>query len=478
MPGVDITTITRTGPVAQNLAPSGQVFMAGMAERGSTTAPVLIRGIADFISKFGQRVSYSHLYDNIATFFEEGGSQAYVVRVVGPSATKGTISVNDRQTVGEPSLKFDAKSAGAWSGDLDIVVSDLASGTTQVNVVYSGVTVETFTGATVAAIIEAFNDSEYVTVSDLASDGVAPDNKPAVGTYNVSAGTDDRSNITNTHYAAALALFNIAYGSGSVAIPGVGSTVHAALISHAAAHRRVALLSETETASKATLVSTADGLNSEFAGLFAPWVQIASPTGSRYTSPEGYVAAVRNRAHTEVGPWRAPAGQIAIARSVIGLKYEYTRDEGNELDAAKVSVIRNINNSVRLYGWRSLSDDTANYALLTGRDLLNFVVVASEAKLEQFVFQTIDGKGHLLAAIGGTMAGVLEPIRAAGGVFEKYDGAGDLVDPGYIVETGSTVNTLENLANNEVKARVSLRPSPTAAMISVTIVKVGLLSNL
>ena len=95
MPGVDITTITRTGPVAQNLAPSGQLFMAGMAERGSTTAPVLIRGLADFVAKFGQRVSYSHLYDNIATFFEEGGAQAYVIRVVGPSATKGTISVND-----------------------------------------------------------------------------------------------------------------------------------------------------------------------------------------------------------------------------------------------------------------------------------------------------------------------------------------------------------------------------------------------
>ena len=48
MPGVFVTTQTRTGPSAPNLSPSGQVFMAGMAERGSTAAPVLIRSLADF----------------------------------------------------------------------------------------------------------------------------------------------------------------------------------------------------------------------------------------------------------------------------------------------------------------------------------------------------------------------------------------------------------------------------------------------
>lgn len=79
MPGVNVTTVTRTGPTAPNLAPAGQLFMAGLAERGSTTAPVRIRGLADFETYFGGRVAYSQLYENIQTFFEEGGSQAYVV---------------------------------------------------------------------------------------------------------------------------------------------------------------------------------------------------------------------------------------------------------------------------------------------------------------------------------------------------------------------------------------------------------------
>lgn len=478
MPGVNVTTTTRSGPLALNLAPSGQVFMAGQAERGNVTEAVLVRGLADFRTKFGDRVAYSHLYDNIATFFEEGGAVAYVARVVGPSATLGSAAVNDRQSPSELTLTFTAANPGAWSADVDIVVADGTGSNVNVSVVYQDATVETFTGTTVEELVDAIADSQYVTVTNEGSDGIAPANMPAEGTYTLSAGTDDRASITATHYESALTRFDLALGDGSVAIPGVGSSVHAALIAHAAANRRIALLSESETASTSTLESTAAGLNSEYAGLFAPWVQISTTTGTRYTSPEGYVAAVRNRAHVESGPWRAPAGQIAIARSVVGLKYDYNRATGDALDAAKVNAIRFINNTVRLYGWRSLSNDTANYALLIGRDVLNRIVVESERRLEEYVFQTIDGRGQLLSSIGGTITGILEPMRAAGGLFENVDANGDIVDPGYLVETGSTVNTLENLANNIVNARVSIRVSPAAALISVTIVKVGLLSNL
>lgn len=479
MPGVNVTTVTRTGPTTPNLAPSGQLFMAGLAERGSTTVPVLIRGLADFETKFGSRVTYSHLYDNIATFFEEGGSQAYVVRVVGPAATTGTIIAPDRATPSAVNtITFTAKNAGAWSTGLSITVDDLTGGIVEFVVTLNGAFVERYTATTIAEVVSAFEDSQYVAATSLGSATAAPDDMPAEGVYTLSAGTDDRAAVTATHYTDALALFTLGLGNGSVAIPGVGTSVHSALINHASANRRIALLSHNETATATDLKTTAAALNSEYAGLFAPWVQISTPIGTKFTSPEGYVAAVRNRAHIEAGPWRAPAGQIAVARSVIGLKYEYDRTVGDDLDFNKVSAIRRINNTVRLYGWRSLSSDVSNYALLIGRDTLNSLVWASESRLEQYVFQTVDGKGQLLSAINGTLVGILEPIRQAGGLYERFADNGDLIDPGYLVETGSTVNTIENLANNEVKARVSVRVSPSAALISVTIVKVGLLSNL
>ena len=169
---------------------------------------------------------------------------------------------------------------------------------------------------------------------------------------------------------------------------------------------------------------------------------------------------------------------MGVARYVIGLKEDFDRATGDAMDAGKVNAIRFINNSVRLYGWRSLSNDTDNYSMLSARDLLNRLVVACEATLEQFVFQTIDGKGQLLSTINGSLVGILEPVRQGGGVYPMYLSNGDLVDPGYKVDTGPSVNTLDNLANNEVRAKVSVRISPTAALISVTIVKVGLLAAL
>ena len=480
MPGVNVTTMTRTGPSAPNIPPSGQVFMAGMAEKGSVTEPVLCRSIADFAAEFGDRTTYSELYDNVALYFEEGGGQAWVIRVVGSAATTGTLTLDDRKPVTPvDTIKLDATSPGAWSDDVDIVVTDLSGATVQVEVVVNSETVETFTADTVADLVTAMESSAYVVPTNLGSNTAAPDNMPAEGTFHLSAGTDDRNNIAVGDYEDALALFDNSLGDGAVAIPGVGSTVHAALIAHAnASDRRIALLSDSVTASEATLLSAADGLNSEFAGLFAPWVQINTTTGLKYTSPEGYVAAVRNRAHLEAGPWRVPAGQIATARSLVGLKYNYTRAQGDALDAGKVNAIRYIQGSVRLYGWRSLSDDTDNYAMLTGRDVLNRVVVTAELLLEQFVFQPIDGKGQLLSSVNGALVGILEPMYAAGGLYALYAPSGTLIDRGYLVETGPAVNTLASLSNNEVRARVSIRVSPSAALISVTVVKVGLLSNL
>ena len=477
MPGVNVTTTTRTGPVGQSVAPSGQVFMAGLAERGITTAPVLIGGMADYEAAFGSRVSYSHLYDNLATFFEEGGARAYVARTVGPAATVGTYMMVDRAGAPLSTIRMDAAGAGAWSSNLSIVVTTVGSNC-QIQVLLSGTVVQTVAAATVDELVSGFAGSNYVVATNMGSATSAPNNLPALGTFAVSAGSDDRASVTATHYEDSLDLFGIALGDGAVAIPGIGSTVHAVLLSHASANRRIALLSMAETTAEATLKSTAEALNSQYGGLFAPWVEINTVTGTRFTSPEGFVAAMRNRAHSESGPWRAPAGQIGVARYVTGLKYDYSRTQGDSLDASKVSAIRLINNTVRLYGWRSLSDDAANYSLLTGRDVLNRVVTAAEEVLEQFVFQSIDGKGQLLSAVNGSLVGILEPMRQGGGLYERFDAAGNFVDPGYLVETGSTVNTLTNLANNIVNARVSVRVSPSAALISVTIVKVGLLSGL
>jgi len=477
MPGVTVTTAVRPGPSAPNLAPSGQFFVVGMADRGPANAPTRVRGMADFRAIFGERVAYSELYDNVSTFFEEGGSQAWVVRVVGPTATTGSVTADDRQYIPEPTVTFTASGPGTWSSNLSVVVTDLPN-TTKIEVFFNGERVERFFASSVEELLNAFSTSRYVVATSEGSTGDAPDNLPAEDTYVLSAGSDNRSGVNTASYTSALNLFEYELGDGAVAIPGIGSAVHLAIVSHCTTNKRIGLLTMAADTSISSLKTAADNLDSEYAGLFAPWVQVPTPTGSRFTSPEGYVAAVRNRAHSESGAWRVPAGEIAIARSLVGLSDDYNRIEGDDLDESKVNAIRVINNTVRLYGWRSLSNDTRNFALLSIRDLLNYLVFEAESSLQPYVFRTVDARGQLLSQVNGVLTGILEPIRVAGGLFEKFADNGDIIDPGYLVDTGSSVNSLENLANNEVRAKVSVRPSPSAALISVTIVKVGLLDNL
>jgi hypothetical protein len=484
MPGVIVQTSTRSGPTQPLRTPSGQFFVVGLAERGVTDKPILMRDMADVEALLGERTTYSTLFDQLRTFFAEGGQQAYAARVVGPAATKGTITINDRQTIAEPTMRVDAASPGAWSSNVTIEVRDgAAADTFRIIVKYNDDVVEDVTNiATVASAVQKFKDSSYIRLVDLGSDAVDPLEKfPAITAETpLSAGTDDRASITGTHHISALTRFARDLGDGCVAMPGqTGATAWGALIDHCKLNNRIAILAAASNESASNLKSSAATLDSEYAGLFAPWVGIADGAGGvRYISPEGAVAGRRAVAHDTVGPWRAPAGAMGKMSSVIAVEQTFTTEEANDLDNAKVSVIRNIANSIRLYGWRSVSSDVENYSYLKDRDLLNYLVVQAEKRLEDYVFAPVDRKGQLLSSINAALVGLVEPIRAAGGLFENYDADNELVDPGYRVETGSTVNTTTTLANNEVRALLLVRVSPAGGLVSLNIVKVGLLSGL
>lgn len=482
MPGVNVTTSVKNGPSTPLRAASGQAFFSGLAERGPSDSAVLIRGLADYESVFGRRPAYGYLYDTVKTFFDEGGEQAYVTRVVGPDATKGTIVLQDRSTPTPfNTLTFDAASAGAWSGDLKILVEQGSiADSVKISVALRGNIVEVQNNLTTPAqVVQKFSTSVFVDVTNMGSTATGVTALPQNGTYTVTAGDDKRGAIQTENYIKSLENFTEGLGDGAVAIPGVGPAVHDGIVEHAKANRRIALLSHNDGATKIELAQTVTAVDDDAAGLFTPWIQVNDGAGGiRNAPPEGFVAACRARAHDTVGPWRAPAGGIAIARNVLGLATEYTKQESESLDAARVSVIRRVAGTIRLYGWRSLSSDEQNYGFLSARDLLDRLVVESEKRLEAYVFAPIDAKNQLLSAINAELVGIVEPMRQAGGLYEQVDANGQQIDPGYLVETGNTVNSTQSLASNEVRARLSVRLSPTGALVSLDIVKVSLLSGL
>lgn len=484
MPGIVITTNVRSGPPATVDPTSGQFFMVGLFERGVVGRPVLVRSMTELVRNYGTRTTFSDAWDHLATFFSEGGSQAWVTRVVGGAATVGTLTLKDR-AAGTPldTLRIDAASSGAWSSNVTVEITNgLATNTYRVTVRYAGEIVEDYNNLTSPAdAVAKFATSPYIKVTNLGSGTAAPANNPAVITATaITAGSDDRGAVVAANYVTALEQFSPELGDGAVAVPGqTGTTVWDGLIAHAKNNNRIALLGAVRNETEANLKTAAASMDTEYAGLFAPWVVVPTDgNNTRSISPESYVAAARSRAHREVGQWRVPAGAIATGRYVVDVDQQFTAAQGDALDAAKISVVRKIAAAVRLYGWRSLSNDTDNWLYLKDRDLLNFLTVEANKRLEKFVFEVIDSKGQLLSVLAAEIVGLVDPVAKANGLFARYDEEGTMIDPGYVVSTGPDLNPPSSLAQNKVNASLAVRLAPTGALINLSINKVTLLGSL
>lgn len=479
--GVSVTRTAAAGQIYPLPVPSASYFVVGLAERGSDTAVSRVTSLAQFEAIFGTRPSYGNLYDDVSTFFSEGGGEAYIARVVGDAATAGSLGTPLKDRAGTPvdTMQVTALGPGSWSSDVSIAISNgTVPNTFTVSISYKGVEMERYANlASPQDAVTKMAGSEWVVPSDLASATVSPGNNPAVTVTPVSltAGSDDRGSVDAAALVAALNRFGPQYGDGCVAIPGGGDATHAGLINHAKANNRLAILVSSRGAGTTQLATLAASLDSEYAGLFAPWLLTRDVYGGTLAiPPDGYIAAVRSRAHRAEGPWQAPAGDRSRSVTITAPDEIYDSITAAALEESKVSPIMPVAGGVRLYGWRSLSSDVSNWRLLTGIDVINRIVVAAQQGLDPLIFDAIDARGHLLARVESVLQGIVKPMADAGGLFPWIDidatGQPTQLDPGYQITTDPS---RETASGNTVKATVAVRVSPTAALLELTVTKVG-----
>jgi len=480
MPGVVVTTAVRTGPNTTNTAPASTFFVAGIAERGSTTVAKLVNSLAEFEALYGGYVAAGTLHQQVQTFFEEGGARAYIGRVVGTGATAGSLAVT--ASGGGTALTVTAANVGAWSDDVSVSVTAGTGANQVVKLFYNGEQV--FSSGNIAnagAAAEAINNSAAATIY-VSATAVVASATLAVQSGNLSAGAAG-SAPTDAQLLAGLDLFESALGAGAVAIPGQFSTdIYDGLIDHAVAYNRIALLgfdpADTASDAKDTVANYTDVEGAEYAAFYFPHITMTGAAGTSLTiSPEGFVAAKRSIAHNSVGPWQAGAGVLSAAKFVTGLATTIDKTTGDDLDDNNVNALRIIQGGVRVYGARSASGDETNFRYITARDTLNYIVVEAERRLEDLVFSTIDGRRTVFGRVEGRLIGLLEPLRNAGGLYEAFDTDGNQVDPGYSVEVTDALNPVTQLANGTVRAKVGVRVSSVADRIEVEVVKSNLTSS-
>src|SRR5262249_17500279 len=125
------------------------------SQRGIPNKPIHVTSFSDFVNAFGSYVKFpnnTYAYGAYALrgFFDNAGSEAYVVRIVGSGAKTSTVTLRDRSAVpGANTLVVETgmlgnKDPGSWGGTLQVSVRDHPRGSSLVPAQIIGTNSEPF----------------------------------------------------------------------------------------------------------------------------------------------------------------------------------------------------------------------------------------------------------------------------------------------------------------------------------------------
>lgn len=342
----------------------------GTSSKGGPVGPTHISSWSQFQTLFGSiKTNKDPLAYALYSFFNNGGSEAFVVRAVNDDAVAATVTLKDGETVPADVLKATAISPGAWANSTDhgitLTVSNVAGDRFDLLVeVGSGLnrlSAERFSDVSVAPgdarfVLGIVNSptvgSKYVRLELVGTPTRAPkasENTPLVGGA-------DGTGAPNLADAVAL-LENIENRNLLVNVAGLtDNSVLNDVINWAENHGSAFVVvdspkasagdSATEYASDLTLFAQALSPRS-CAAVYGPTVFIHDPASSvsgaiREVAVGGAVVGQYISTDANRGVHKAPAGTSTSLRGVIGTSAKFADSHLESLHAASLNVVRNV----------------------------------------------------------------------------------------------------------------------------------------
>ena len=501
-PGVEVYSAASAPPVGVPTDTS-VAFIVGETQRGDATAPTLLHSLDEFNSAYGDRIVASQLaYDSVDAYFHEGGNSCYFMRVAdgGVAATVAATAICAGTTA-------TAQNPGTWGNQLTLAVttaptmmmldeeSSGKSGKSKSKdddeeprselldfpeqqaagfiaiVSYKGSAVQTSATLATNADLQAFLlKSPWLQVT-----GGTLTTALTVGTVTLTGGTDPTTPATGAALVTALAALPATLGPGQVLAPGRSANAdQAAVLAHAAASNRFALLDGALSANVQSLQSAAALLRGatqdRYGMLWGPWAVIpgVAPGTTRTVPWSAIEAGLIARNDLAGNPNQAAAGPWGQTQYAVGLTQTFTTADMQAALYSGVCTARSVYGTIEAYAFRSLSDPAGNnqaWVQANHGRLAMAIVADGEATGEAFVFSQIDGRGLDIAAFGGALAGDLIRFYNAGALY------GDDPTEAFVVNVGPSVNTIAKIADGILSAVVSVRMSPHAELVQITIVK-------
>lgn len=471
MLGVSVTT--REAPPSRG-APTntGTWFAIGFADQGPSDSPTLVQSLADYNRVYGARSATNlTLNDAIDAYFREGGSRAYVGRVVGPGATSASLVLEDTEDVPAETLQVQAKNPGAYGDSLSVSVTVDGANFSLVVSDASG-TLETSPSFASKAEAVAWQ-SQYVTVTDTAPTNA--NNPAALNPTPLAGGDDDRDGATAASYEGALGLFGADLGPGQVSAPGLAdSASYELLFAHAAANNRFAVCDAPDTSVFADLeapVAGLGGVDKTYGAVFGPRVLVPGPAGvvgttTREVPASAVVAGLCARVDADGNPNRAAAGGDYPLQYALDFKYAFNDADREALLNAGVNTFKVVYGVLENYGFQTPAVNDPVYWQANCARMRMALVAEAKAIGENYMFKPIDGRGLLASAFASDLAAMLSNYYGLNALY------GETKDDAYVVDVGASVNTDSSIAQGELIAVVSVRLSLHAKAVEIQLVSV------
>jgi hypothetical protein len=478
--------------------PTSIAAFIGWAAAGPTDAAQMVTSFSDFDRLYGGLDARSLLGYAVSHFFANGGTQAYVVRVVADDATLASTTI----AAAGGSLTFEARNAGDWANAYGVLVEGQPGAPGRIRVQITCV----MPGAS-WAVFESFEDLSVISadpherfVADVINAGskivsvrvdgalsappadittpqrlvgghvgtpIAPQSPPqsppptAPGPFEMAVLPASGSG--GVHLLEHVDLFNL------LCVPGEAHPqTLAALETFCRAHRAFLIVDAGEAQDlsmmPAGLSAALTGADAKDAALYFPWLLAPDPSnaaGSRAFPPSGFVAGIFARTDATRGVWKSPAGIGAYLTGATGVRIPLSAGDAASLNAKAVNCIRDFPlHGVVVWGARTL------HSALAQPGAENYVPVR---RLALYIEESLH-RGTVWAAFEANAEPLWAQLRLSVGAFMDTlfrDGAlqGTKSEHAYFVKCGRTTTTQSDIDTGVVNIEVGFAPLKPAEFV-------------
>ena len=125
-PGVYVEEVSSGIRPIESASTSTCAFV-GLSEMGPDDDAVRVTSWTEFQRYFGSYITDGYLAHSVFQFFNNGGSQCYIVRITRSDAATADVTVQNRAGAPVNGLTFSAKNSGAWGNFLYLQIEDGSS---------------------------------------------------------------------------------------------------------------------------------------------------------------------------------------------------------------------------------------------------------------------------------------------------------------------------------------------------------------